>query len=171
MSPAVASSKTAPPARAGRVELLANGNQVFDRLLRAIEGAKKSIRLEMYIVRASPLADQARDALIAACARGVRVRFVVDSLGSVTLPESFFDPLRAAGADCRWFNRISAGHLAIRNHRKLLVCDDQLAIIGGFNLAPEYHGDGVENGWRDIGMLLTNALVAPLAASFDALFE
>lgn len=150
---------------------LSTGNDIFAALLAAIESAEKSIRLEMYIVRASPLADQTREALIRACARGVRVRFMVDAVGSVSLPDTFFEPLKAAGAECRWFNRIAHGYLAIRNHRKLLVCDDKLALIGGFNLAPEYHGDGVENGWRDVGLTICNSLVAPLAASFDSLFE
>jgi cardiolipin synthase len=60
--------------------------------------------------------------------------------------------------------------LGIRNHRKLLVCDDRVAVVGGFNIAPEYIGDGVARGWLDLGLRVEGALVADLAASFDEMF-
>lgn len=162
--------KRGAPARQGNVKLLSHGHEALNAVIEAIEAAKKSIRLEMYIVRSSPIAEKVVTALTAACGRGVRVRFLIDAVGSVTLSETFLAPIKGAGGEYRWFKRMTFGHLAIRNHRKLLVCDDQVAIVGGFNLAPEYHGDGVKSGWRDIGCIFRNAMVPKLAASFDALF-
>ena len=50
----------------------------------------------------------------------------------------------------------------------MLVCDDKIAIIGGFNIAPEYlTGDGINKGWRDLGVELTGRLVHGLANAFD----
>ncbi|MCX6996675.1 MAG: phospholipase D-like domain-containing protein, partial [Kiritimatiellaeota bacterium] len=60
--------------------------------------------------------------------------------------------------------------LVFRDHRKLLVCDTQVAVVGGFNIMDEQAGDGVTRGWRDLGLRLGGAVVADLAASFDAMW-
>jgi cardiolipin synthase len=52
----------------------------------------------------------------------------------------------------------------------LLVCDDRIAIVGGFNVAPEYEGDGVTRGWCDLGISLSGPLVKELEASFQEMF-
>ena len=39
---------------------------------------------------------------------------------------------------------------SFRNRRKPLVCNGERAVVGGFNVAPEYEGDGIERGWRDL---------------------
>jgi cardiolipin synthase len=61
--------------------------------------------------------------------------------------------------------------LSIRDHRKIMVCDDALAFIGGFNIAGEYDVDGVQSGWRDLGMSLRGPLARELAEAFDAMFD
>ena len=50
------------------------------------------------------------------------------------------------------FNPLALDRLGIRNHRKLLVCDERVAFVGGFNIASEYDGDGVTAGWFDLGL-------------------
>jgi cardiolipin synthase len=52
----------------------------------------------------------------------------------------------------------------------MLVCDDQLAFIGGFNIATEYRGNGVTSGWRDLGLRLRSPLARELAMAFDDMF-
>ena len=140
-------------------------------MLSAIDAAVKSIALEIYIFAAGELAERFRAALIAASQRDVKVRVLVDGVGSMELPDSFWEPLRSAGAEVRVFNPISFGRLGIRNHRKLLACDGRVAFIGGFNIAKEYEGDGVTHGWCDLGLRLTGALVEQLEMSFEGLFE
>ena len=65
-----------------------------------------------------------------------------DSLGSLSTPREFFDRLRAAGIHVRAFNPFSPmspySSLNERDHRKILVADGQLAIIGGVNLSTDY---------------------------------
>jgi cardiolipin synthase len=142
----------------------------FEAMLDAIEAAQESVRLEMYIYTESAIGERFRDALARAAQRGVRIRVLIDAMGSLTLSESFWDPLIRAGGEFRWFNPFHLRRLAIRNHRKLLACDDRIAFIGGFNIAPEYEGDGVTKGWYDLGIQISGVLVRELAASFDALF-
>ena len=55
----------------------------------------------------------------------------MDGIGSHSLPDDFWTPLREAGGECRIFNPIALKRFGIRNHRKLLVCDEAVAFIGG----------------------------------------
>ncbi len=149
---------------------LRTGDDVFAAMLDAIETEADSIRLEMYIFSAEPIGVRFRDALVAACVRGVRVQVMVDAWGSMDLPDAFWLPLKDAGGEFRWFNPIQLNRFAIRNHRKSLICGEKIGFVGGFNIAPEYEGDGVTCGWRDLGLSLTGPLVQKLAESFDLLF-
>ncbi|MGD0815233.1 MAG: phosphatidylserine/phosphatidylglycerophosphate/cardiolipin synthase family protein [Verrucomicrobiota bacterium] len=149
---------------------LHTGEEALEQMLAAIAGATQSVRLEMYIFHAGPTANQFRDALVNACKRGLRVRVLVDALGSAYLPDSFWEPFRASGGEFRWFNPLSLHHVFIRDHRKMLVCDDGLAFIGGFNIATEYRGNGVTAGWRDLGLRMRSPLARDLAVAFDDMF-
>jgi cardiolipin synthase len=150
---------------------LRTGDEALESMLETIDRARDSIRLETYIYHVGATGERFRDALIAACRRGVKVRVLVDALGSFSLPDTFFDSLREAGAQCLWFNPIALGRWSYRDHRKMLVCDDTIAFIGGFNIADEYHGDGVTHGWRELGLEIRGGkLVRALAQSFDTYF-
>src|SRR5256712_3621205 len=94
-------------------------------MLSTIEAAKTSIELESYIYAAGPIGERFRDALIRACRRGVRVQVLIDSFGSITLLDSFWQPLRKAGGEMGWFNPLTLRRFNIRNHRKLLICDQR----------------------------------------------
>jgi len=159
-----------PSAESTAWNWLRTGNKVFPAMLAAIDAAQESVCLESYIFTAGSLGQSFLDRLIGAQKRGVRVRVLVDALGSVSLPDSFWSPLREAGGEARFFNPVSLNRLGIRNHRKVLVCDETVAFIGGFNIAPEYEGDGVTRGWRDVGLRLEGPLAIQLAASFDEMF-
>lgn len=142
----------------------------YAAMLEAIGSAQERIRLEMYIYAASPIGESFRDALVEARKRGVQVRVLVDALGSVNLSDSFWNSLREAGGEVQWFNPLHLKRLGFRDHRKVLIIDDRAAFIGGFNIAPEYQGDGVTKGWCDAGMEFPASVVPELAASFDAMF-
>lgn len=146
-------------------------DEAFEAMLAAIDAAKTSIRLEVYIYRLSPIGEAVRDALIRACQRSVKVQVLVDALGSISLAEKFWDPLIQAGGQFKWFNPLKLKRLGFRNHRKVLVIDDTIGFVGGFNVAPEYQGDGVTKGWHDLGLKVPDALAKELAASFDLMFN
>lgn len=152
-------------------EWLTTGDAAFAAAGAAIVAARKCVRLEVYIYTGGELGRRLLLALLRARERGARVRVLVDALGSMELDDGFWKPLRDAGGEVRWFNPLSLGRFAVRDHRKLLVCDERVAFVGGFNVADEYAGDGVTRGWRDIGLRLTGGPAHELAASFDDLFE
>jgi cardiolipin synthase len=140
-------------------------------MLKAIRSAEKSVRLETYIYADDKLGIRFRSELVEAARRGCDVRVLIDGLGSVSLPNSFWDPLRQAGGKMRFFNPAMAVHrLGIRDHRKILAVDEKIAFVGGFNIASEYEGDGVACGWCDIGLRVGPALAAELAIAFDDLY-
>jgi cardiolipin synthase len=150
---------------------LCAGQEIFPAMLEAMAAAQKSIRLETYIYSDGKLGRQFLGALLAAAQRGVQVQILVDALGSWLLSDDFFEPLVAAGVEVRRFNPLHLWRFGVRNHRKLLICDDATMFIGGFNVADEYDGDGVTRGWCDVGVRIENPILAvELAASFDELF-
>lgn len=139
-------------------------------MIEAIRAARQSVRLEMYIFRDGNPGDSFRDALVAACGRGVRVQVLLDAWGSHELPYDYWAPLTRAGGEFHWFNPLMLDDAIFRDHRKLLVCDEATAIVGGFNIGPEYDGDGVANGWRDLGLQASGPLAKTLALIFDTMF-
>ncbi|MEO6034255.1 MAG: phospholipase D-like domain-containing protein [Verrucomicrobiota bacterium] len=146
------------------------GDEAFREMLDAIHAAKNSVRFEMYIYDSGPLGVEFRDGLMAACKRGVAVHVLVDAMGSIKLSENFWREFKEAGGYFRWFNRLTFARFGMRNHRKNLVCDESVAFVGGFNVAPEYQGDGVHKGWRDLGMRISGPLAKHLAVAFDDIF-
>jgi cardiolipin synthase len=150
---------------------LRTGREAFAAMFAAIDQAQGCVRLETYIYADSHLGRLFRDRLLAARQRGVRVKVLVDAFGSVELQDGFWQELRSAGAECRWFNPLSLRGFGFRDHRKLLVCDEVIAFVGGFNVADEYHGDGVEAGWCDHGMAITNELVTGFVQAFENMFD
>ncbi len=150
--------------------LLCCGRESFPALLAAIDAARESVRLETYIYAADSVGERFLQAFLRARARGVQVRVLIDALGSVSLFSSFWKPLLAAGGEVRVFNPLALHRFGIRDHRKLLVCDNRVGFVGGFNIAAEYDGDGVTSGWYDLGMKVGGRLSAELAAAFDDMF-
>ena len=149
---------------------LCTGQAVFPAMLTAIESARSSVCLEAYIFSPALIGQRFRDALTRAAQRQVRTRVLIDALGSFGLSSEFWKPLLQAGGEVRWFNPLSLNRLGFRNHRKLLVCDQKVAFVGGFNIAPEYEGDGVTCGWCDLGLKIQGPLVSQLAVSFEDMF-
>ncbi len=149
---------------------LRSGDEAFPALLAAVDAAAESIRLETYIFANDALGRRFRDALVRARQRGVAVKLLVDGVGSMELPGDFWSPLTATGATVRVFNPLALNRFAIRDHRKILVCDERVAFVGGFNIATEYEGDGVTRGWLDLGLQLEGPLALALAEAFDEMF-
>jgi cardiolipin synthase A/B len=161
----------AEPVVAAEWTWLCCGREIFPAMLAAIDAAQGSVCLEIYTYSADSLGERFREALVHARQRGARVRVLVDALGSIGLPAAFWKPLRAAGGDVRQFKPLALDRVGIRNHRKLLVCDERVAFVGGFNIASAYDGDGVTRGWFDLGLKTNGALAAQLAAAFEDMFE
>src|SRR5688572_12897738 len=149
---------------------LSTGQETFAAMLASIDSAERSVCLGTYIYGPGELGERFRDALLRAQQRGVTVRVLIDALGSMGLPDAFWTPLLSARAQVRYFNPLKLNRLSIRNHRKLLVCDDRVAYVGGYNISPESDGDGINCGWCDLGIRVEGPLAEELSDTFDEMF-
>ncbi len=134
------------------VELLNGGAEAFPRMLAAIGSAKERIHLEVYSFERDEIGVQFLEALQAATRRGIRVRVVVDGWGSMLGAGQIVGALRSAGCEARIYNPLVNLFLGRgwRNHRKILLVDDQLAYVGGINIGDVYADQEIGGGWADI---------------------
>lgn len=139
------------------VALLRDGKTAFPMMLEAIATAKREVLLEMYWISADTCGLRFLDALVSAARRGIDVRVVYDSIGSIGITTAFWAPLRRAGGQAAEFhaifpirNAVTTGALERRDHRKLLVVDGEVGVTGGINLSRQWLPveEGGE-GWRD----------------------
>lgn len=159
------------PSSAANVRLLVGGGSTFAALLAAIAGAQRHLHLEYYIFDPDRTGTEVRDALVLAARRGVRVRLLLDGIGSSALGRRFVAPLLAAGVELAWFHPVRLRWLwrprvNLRNHRKLVVVDGRLAFTGGINITDD------ENDWinpaayHDLHLQLEGAVVRWLQLAF-----
>ncbi|MDE2050237.1 MAG: cardiolipin synthase B, partial [Gammaproteobacteria bacterium] len=123
------------------VRVLQDGKQTFPAMFAAMEGARRFLYLEYYTLQDVQSGGRKLSEVLAARARsGVRVRVIYDAVGSLGTPAAFFAGLRAVGVEFVEYNPIKKAPLAIndRDHRKILIADDQVAIVGGVNLSTTY---------------------------------
>jgi len=150
---------------------LATVDEGYAQMTRLIDAAAHSVRLETYLLREHGPAEGLCEALLRARARGVAVWLLLDAFGSEGMRRDFLAPLRQAGVAVALFNPQRWLRRSFRNHRKLLACDGEHAVLGGFNVGPEYAGDGVTHGWCDTGVYVNGPVVHRLEATFDAMFR
>ena len=154
-----------------RLALLAGGPERLAAVIGLIESASESLRILYYIFRDDVSGRKVRDALAAACARGVEVSILLDGFGSDVTTDELFAPLIEGGCRfCRFQPRWGRRYL-LRNHQKLLLADGSRVIVGGFNIGDEYFGTTESDAWRDLGVAVEGPAVVPLGAYFDALFD
>lgn len=163
----------AEPVPGNRVTLLADdaGTATFLALREQIAGATTSIHILTYIFGDDSTGRELVRLLAARAREGVRVRLLVDALGSRGAGDGVFREITDAGGEFSRFMPVAPwkprGSANLRNHRKLAVFDGARAIVGGQNLATEYTGPVPETGrFRDFGALIEG----PAAAAFGRLF-
>lgn len=128
------------------IRLLKNGADFFPALCEAIDSAQTVVHLETYIFTLDRTAQRVLDALTRACARGVKVRVVIDGFGSWEWVDEVRRRLLDAGAQCRifrpepgWPRRLVFSRSRLRRlHRKVTVVDGRIAFIGGINIVDDY---------------------------------
>jgi len=162
---------TIPTPDGHQIQWFDTGRDFLGAQLEAIGKARNEIRLEQYIFAVSVIGGKFREALTEAARRGVRVEVLIDALGSRGLPVDYFLELTQAGGKVTWFNPLRWRLFSFRDHRKLLIVDDALAFVGGCNIADEYAGDGVTQGWRDGGVSIRGPVVARLVETFEGQVE
>ena len=153
-----------------RVTALQNGDQIFPSMLEAIRGARESITFETYIYWSGNIGQQFSDALCNRAQAGVKVRVLLDWLGSDKIDDRYLMAMKAAGVEVeryhplRWYNLSRLNH---RTHRKLLVVDGRIGFTGGVGIADSWTGNGTaKDHWRDSQFRIEGPAVAQMQAAF-----
>ncbi|SNT20808.1 phospholipase D-like domain-containing protein [Sphingopyxis indica] len=151
------------------LELIFDGAARLDRLRALIDGAARSIDIVMYIFDDDSAGREIVARLLAAAQRGVRIRAVIDSFGSSDTPDALFAPLRSAGGEILFFSRRWRSSYLIRNHQKLILIDERIAITGGFNISEQYLSPPRRDCWFDLGLIVEGPSVAQAVRWFAEL--
>jgi cardiolipin synthase A/B len=159
--------------RTGRVQVLTNGIETYQQLIESIQKAQSTIDLEYYIFRDDQIGRRITDLLIEKAAKGVRVRFLRDGLGSWKFPRNQIIRMMDAGIECRTFFPIRfpwiLSNWNYRDHCKIVVIDNMEAFTGGINVGYEYTGLKPNVGfWRDTHLRIVGEVADDLQSVFDA---
>lgn len=157
-------------AQGHRLRFFPSGPERLKQLVALIDGARTSLKVAFYIFAPDAAGCSVRDALVAACRRGVRVSVILDSFGSST-GDSFFADLREAGGRYRCFMPRWGVRYLIRNHQKMVIADDEVAMLGGFNIEDSYFAEPAEDTWSDLGFTVEGPLARRAADWFAELEE
>jgi len=166
--------------------LLVDGPATFAAMKGAIVRARTRVLLESYIVDDGAMAQELAALLLSKVAQGVQVAFLYDGLGSFGTDTAYFARLAQAGVAVCKFNPVNPlerpGYWGInhRDHRKVLVVDQDTAFTGGINISRTYSSGSVghsrsddealKEGWRDTHIELRGPVVQAFAASFARLW-
>ena len=153
------------------VEMIFDGNEMFDRLCRDIENAEYTIKLCYFIVKDDFVGTKLLDLLTKKASEGVKVRLLMDALGSRSISKGDLRKFKEAGGEYAFFFKPRIRHLYFRinyrNHRKLAIIDNKVGYIGGFNIAKEYLGFKKKFGyWRDTQLIIKGNALATMNERF-----
>jgi cardiolipin synthase len=166
----------APLITGNRVRLLLDAEQNYPAWQEAIESAKRTVHLEMYILRDDSAGRAMADLLIARAQDGIRVRVLYDWLGAFGgTGRRFWSRLRSRGVEVRCCNPPRLHDVLAwfsRDHRKVLTVDSRVGFVSGLCIGQEWWGwpeRGVEP-WRDTGVEIRGPAVADIERAFAAVW-
>ncbi len=152
------------------VELLPSGAETFARLIGVLHRARCTINLEYYILKDDPLGRTVVDILVRRSRAGVKVRVMLDFLGSWFSARGLIARMRSEGIEVICFERLRSPlkscRLNCRNHRKIMIVDSRMAMVGGVNLAQYYMCGNALGRWRDEHIYFEGEAVADLESLF-----
>ena len=149
------------PSSLAKVRFHRDGRESHASLVSLLNAATQRVDICTYLVGKDPIGREMTDCLVACVRRGVRVRFLLDGIGAIQLPHSWFRRLKDAGVEIAVFSPLLArktqGPRNLRNHRKWAIADGEKLWAGGRNLAAEYFTgkDGVPP-WGDLSYELSD---------------
>lgn len=151
------------------VAVLRNGAQIFPAMLDAVERAERTIDFMTYIYWTGEITERFATALAERARAGVRVRILLDAFGSRRMDDRLIQQLRSAGAQVEKFRppSLKMWRWNMRTHRRVLVCDEQVAFTGGAGIAEEWMGDAdTPDSWRDTHFKVQGPAVREVHAAF-----
>ena len=169
-STALATIVSAPVEHGGTITILNNGGEFLPALLESINGAERTINFSVYIWSSGEFSMQLLRALEKKQREGVKVRVLLDGLGSIKVPDDDFEALVAAGGKVQKFRAPRFGKLTRfhrRNHRRSIVIDGEVGFTGGMAVSDIWLGHAQdEEHWRDVMFKVTGPMARSLQTAF-----
>ena len=146
-------------------------NLSYKEQIEAVKKAKRFVFLEYLTIEGSVFFSELLGVLKACVLRGVEVRVIYDYFGSLAFwDKNFIKKMKVCGIDCRAFNGPGtplAKFIMNRDHHKLMIVDNEIAFIGGYNIADEYFGVIRPYGqWQDTGFSFRKKAVKSMTVNF-----
>ena len=153
------------------IRIFSDGVEKFTALKEDIRKAKEFIHLQYYIFKKDEVFEEIVEILKEKIKEGVEVRILYDAMGCRSIFKKYWKSLNAAGIETAEFFPAFFGKINLRmnyrNHRKIVVIDNKVGYVGGFNVAKEYIGKDKKFGyWRDTHMRITGSAVQALQGRF-----
>ncbi|MEO8001348.1 MAG: cardiolipin synthase [Arenimonas sp.] len=155
------------------VNLLVGGSACFDAILKAIAKATRHIHLEYYIYATDHTGTLFRDALTERARAGVKIRLLVDAIGSSGITHAFLQPLLDAGAEVSFFHRtrirwrgLWKPKINLRSHRKIVIVDGIYGFTGGINITDDENESINPEAYRDLHVAVSGDAVRWLQLAF-----
>ncbi|TDE06914.1 phospholipase D-like domain-containing protein [Flavobacterium sandaracinum] len=148
-----------------KLELVHSGEDYFSRLEAIIQQAKFEIHLQMYLFENDTTGKRILTALKEAALRKVEIYVLLDGLGSLSFPAEVIKELKYSGIHIRFFAPLFSTYtfyLGRRLHRKVLVADAKVALVGGINIADKYRGSVTKKPWLDYAVQINGEIAKPL---------
>lgn len=162
----------APLIEGNRVRILQDARENYPAWLEAISTARYHVHFENYIIYEDEAGEMFADALIQKAQEGVPVRLIYDWFGGVgKASRTFWNRLREGGVEVRCYNPPHLGApfgWLLRDHRKVIVVDGEVAFITGLCIGKMWMGDPEKNiePWRDTGVELRGPAVLEVENAF-----
>jgi cardiolipin synthase len=163
------------PVPGNDVQLLQDGPVAFEAMLEAIAGARSWVHFENYIIRSDKTGWRFARALADRARAGLPVRVLYDWLGCLSTSRALWRHLRDHGVEVRAFNPprvVDVFANMTRDHRKLVVVDGRVAILGGICIGDEWAGrpDRGTMPWRDTAAQVSGPAAAALDQAFGTMW-
>lgn len=153
-----------------KVDILKNGNEIFPAMLEAINNARERIEFLTFVYWTGNIAYDFAKALSRKAEEGLEVFVILDSFGAAKMPREISLLMERSGVNIKWFRPMpqwKVWKIDNRTHRKVLICDGEVAFTGGVGIAEEWEGDARnENEWRDTHFRIQGPAVFGLQAAF-----
>ncbi|MGE4542904.1 MAG: phosphatidylserine/phosphatidylglycerophosphate/cardiolipin synthase family protein [Pedobacter sp.] len=159
-----------PWRKGNHFRLLVDGDRFFPAMEASIAAARRYVLLEMYLCESGQVVNRFFTQLCAAAARGVRVCVLLDDYGALGLRRSDRKRLVDAGVELTFYNPLKFFRWRtnlLRDHRKLLLVDGDVAFIGGAGLTDAFDPRVEQDRWWHEAMLEVRG---PCLADWQALF-
>ncbi|RJF96788.1 phospholipase D family protein [Noviherbaspirillum cavernae] len=175
---AISPLTAAHPGKAGIYPLVDAHNAFGARVLLA-QAAVRTLDIQYYIWRGDMTGTLLFDALRKAADRGVRVRLMLDDLGSLGLDATLAALDAHPNIEVRLFNPFANrrfpwggfltdfSRLNRRMHHKSFTADSQATIIGGRNVGDEYFAATDDFLFADLDVIAVGPVVKDVSHEFD----